>query len=567
MPYSLGARYGFHRAWISIKAVLCVAFIGVTACMSPAIAQTNIANQGGPVMQTATVYLIFWLPPNSNFDTNIANGIGNYETLLTNFFNNVSGSTYYSIVGQYAGTCNSNTCLVQNSPNAVRIGGTFVDTRAYAHADGTTAAGSQTDPLLDADIQHEVQSLITQYGLSDGGVNVEFFVYVGTGIQECMAAPATGAECTFFNPLNSSGTAFCAYHSSFTDSNGNDVVYAFMPVANGLGGGCNEGVVNSPSGQISSDREVVLTSHEFFESVTDPLGNAWISGGTTEIGDNCNQQVGATRPDGSNVTLNGARFVVQQIWSNFTSTCSLGLPSMQLQIATGGDDLRGDSSATASALSNINATLQTFTLKPQNQPGFSNNTSYQQMFGFNGTSTPQVGALSITLTSHNGPFETNDNWNIQGIVGQIFDVAGNSVCQFAGNGNPLMRLTGDVPTGVLAAPTCAPPPPPPTCQGSTTLCGNICANLNNDPANCGSCGNACIGQQCVSGTCQCPAGTDLCCGGDLGCRKPGTCPKSCPERTWLGKNCLRARGVRAKTRSTKRPVGLADPPSSTAPQP
>ena len=136
---------------------------------------------------------------------------------------------------------------------------------------------------------------------------------------------------------------------------------------------------------------------------------------------NCNQQIGATQPDGSNVTLNGARFVVQQNWSNFTSSCSLGLPSVQLQVATGGDDLRGDSSATIAAFSNTQALLQTFNLKPQNQPGFGNGTIYQQMFGFSGTTTSQVASFVITLTSHNGLGETDDNWNVQGVVGQITD--------------------------------------------------------------------------------------------------------------------------------------------------
>jgi len=234
MTYSADARSGFYRHWVSIKSMFRLGLTSVVlwVSVSAAIAQTNITNQGGPIMRTAKVYLVFWLPSNSSFDGSVADGIGNYETLLTEFFNDVTPSTYYSILGQYTGTCSSNTCLVQNSHDAVRVGGTFVDTRAYAHNNGTPAAGSQTDPVLDADIQHEVQSLINQYGLSDG-VNTEFLVYVGTGIQECIKAPATGAACTFFNPLNQSGLAFCAYHSSFTDSNGNDAVYAFLPVANG----------------------------------------------------------------------------------------------------------------------------------------------------------------------------------------------------------------------------------------------------------------------------------------------------------------------------------------------
>jgi hypothetical protein len=166
------------------------------------------------------------------------------------------------------------------------------------------------------------------------------------------------------------------------------------------------------------------------------------------------------------------------------------------------------------------------TLHAQNQASFDNNTIYQQMFGFNGLTVPQVTAVSITLTSHNGPVETNDNWNIQGIVGQILDATGNVVCQFAGNGTPLMRLTGDVPTGVLATPNCAPPP---ICSAGLALCSNNCVDLNSNPHNCGSCGKACIvGQLCVAKTCGCPTGTSLCCGGDLGCRQPGKCPKNCP---------------------------------------
>lgn len=519
-------KNGFYHLCVDVSVATRNALVGIALVWSLAAqAQTNIPFQSGPIMQTPTVYLVFWLPPNATFDPSVANGIGNYETVLTNFFNDISPSTYYSIVGQYAGKCGSNSCLVQNARNAVRIGGTFVDTRAYAHADGTNAAGSDSDPLLDTDIQHEIQLLINQFGLSDG-VNTEFFVYVGDGIQECQGDPKKGAECTFLNPAEASGQTFCAYHSAFTDANGNDAVYAFMADDIGLSG-CEEGVVsNSPNGQISSDREVVITTHELFESVSDPLSNAWVSSGAQEIGDNCNQDVGTTQSDGSNVVLNGARFVVQQIWSNFTSSCSLGVPSIQLQIGTGGDDLRSDSSATVSALSNVNATLQTFMLHAQDQTKFDNNTIYQQMFGFDGLATPQVGSISITLTSHNGLFETDDNWNIQGIVGQILDATGNVVCQFVGSGTPLMRLTGDEPTGTLATPNCTPPP---VCSAGLTLCSTNCVDLNSSSANCGRCGNACIiGQLCSAKTCACPAGTALCCSGDLGCRQPGKCPKNCP---------------------------------------
>jgi hypothetical protein len=180
--------------------MLRAALAGAALWLSPAVAQTTIPNQGGPVMQGATIYLVFWLPSTNTFDASVSDGIGNYVSVLTNFFNNVSGTPYYSILTQYPGMCGSNTCLVQNSSTSVHVGGVFVDTRAYAHANGVAAAGSQTDPLFDPDIRHEIQSLIDQFALSDG-LGAEFFVYVGSGVEECQGTDTT--SCTF--------NRFCAH--------------------------------------------------------------------------------------------------------------------------------------------------------------------------------------------------------------------------------------------------------------------------------------------------------------------------------------------------------------------
>ena len=68
-----------------------------------------------------------------------------------------------------------------------------------------------------------------------------------------------------------------------------------------------------------------------------------------------------------------------------------------------------------------------------------------------------------------------------------------------------------------------------SCPAGLVLCNGSCVNLSTDPSNCGTCGNSCTaGQSCSNGSCGCPAGTFLCCRGDLGCRKPGQCPKVCP---------------------------------------
>jgi hypothetical protein len=140
---------------------------------------------------------------------------------------------------------------------------------------------------------------------------------------------------------------------------------------------------------------------------------------------------------------------------------------IDIKIATGGDDARADSSVTAGIISGPVAVapgaspnvVQTITLKPQSAPDQNGNTSWNnwtssdQHFALS-TPTPACGGggLIITLTSHNSFGETNDNWNLQGILVTLYNQSGNQVAQQAGvvrmgdmsgiasGGSPLFRL-------------------------------------------------------------------------------------------------------------------------------
>ncbi|HEY3498149.1 MAG TPA: hypothetical protein VGK73_25800, partial [Polyangiaceae bacterium] len=49
------------------------------------------------------------------------------------------------------------------------------------------------------------------------------------------------------------------------------------------------------------------------------------------------------------------------------------------------------------------------------------------------------------------------------------------------------------------------------CPMGTDTCPGSCTTLASDPANCGFCGNRCMGgTACTNGTCGCPTGSQVC---------------------------------------------------------
>ncbi|MGP6158264.1 MAG: serine hydrolase domain-containing protein [Vulcanimicrobiaceae bacterium] len=119
-------------------------------------------------------------------------------------------------------------------------------------------------------------------------------------------------------------------------------------------------------------------------------------------------------------------------------------------VTTGSDDLRGDSSAVATVKLAGGGT-QSFRLKSQKQAGWGNNSFHSRWFGLPGAyELPAFGQVAITLTSHNGLFETDDNWNIQKLNVTVSKSGGPPNCTvFNLGGNPLVRLTGSRPTAVF----------------------------------------------------------------------------------------------------------------------
>ncbi len=261
---------------------------GCVSTLSPGCAPVPLQYNGGPVEATGTKnYLIFWEPSGSVVASN-------YNSALQQFFGDVGGSTLYGVASQYYQTNGSTNQFISNTAS---VGGAWTDTTAYPS--GT---------LQDSDIQKEVVKAATANNWSTG-IGSEFFVYLAKGENECMSG-----SCSF--------STYCAYHGNFTNGS-STVLYAAMPYAGTDLSGCGiqtgAGTPNGPD----TDAEISIASHELMETVTDPMLNAWFDATGAEIGDKCAYTYGPTSSNGSDITIHGHAYIVQEEFDNANLGCSI----------------------------------------------------------------------------------------------------------------------------------------------------------------------------------------------------------------------------------------------------
>ena len=265
--------------------------VGVgTGCLgtgSPGCLPVPLQYNGGPVEQVGTTnYVVFWEPTGSTVSPT-------YNSLVTRFFNDIGGSSLYGVATQYYQGSNQ-----QHIVNSSHLGGTWIDTSAYP-----------SSSLTDADVQNEALKAMSANGWSSG-IGSQVYVFLAKGENECQSS----GTCSF--------STFCAYHGDFTNA-GQTVLYAAMPYAGTDLSGCGTQGAASPNNDQDADAEISITSHELMETVTDPTLSAWFDATGAEIGDKCAYTYGTTAPNGSDITMNGNPYIVQEEFSNAQLGCSL----------------------------------------------------------------------------------------------------------------------------------------------------------------------------------------------------------------------------------------------------
>jgi hypothetical protein len=198
---------------------------------------SNPTYQGGPVIISAKVVLIFWGPTFSN----PASPDFQYAQTLQAFRNQYGTTGEYNVITQYYQLSGSTKQFIQESNLAAGTADMF---------DTSTPPTNVTDAL----VQSEVSKYLGSHAFDNSTIYevvIPSTSYSSDGSSDSCGGPHL---------------QYCAYHGSYS-SGSNSVKYAIEPYPSC--GGCQV------SGWTAAQNEEHFVTHETREAVTDPLGNGW----------------------------------------------------------------------------------------------------------------------------------------------------------------------------------------------------------------------------------------------------------------------------------------------------
>jgi hypothetical protein len=266
------------------------------------VRSNNLSFHGGNpgvVKGTDKVYLVYWGSQWNGHDPSGAVGI------QQSFFRSVGGSSWNNSVTQYcdhvalgATTCGATGAQFATNPSNV-LAGTWFDNSAAA-----PSHPSQSQLAAEA----IAAALYFKNTSSGSNQAVQYVINTATG-----------------NNASGAGTSYCAWHSSTSSSYGT-LAYTNMPYVTDYGANCGAGFNGLPS----TAGITIVGGHEFAETESDIFPNGgWLDSQGAENGDKC-AWISSGQGASASVTMNGASFPVQSLWSNAFNTgrggCVLSYP-------------------------------------------------------------------------------------------------------------------------------------------------------------------------------------------------------------------------------------------------
>jgi hypothetical protein len=342
--------------------VCVVAVVGAASSCADALATSGRLQWfGGPVVHSSRPYLIFWTPSGESVAPSS-------QALMKRYFTDVAAdsgksSNMFGVLRQYY----DRTGFADYRQTFDSTHQVIVDTQPYPHEDPVGCPDvSVTYPtcISDRQIQSELQRLIAAEQLPTAGP-IKTATRPAGSVPARLSAnaaiyfvvlPADVSVC--FVGLECSDKDMSGYHESFTDAEGNEVLYAPItthccalgPPPPGIAGPCQLGgtfVPQEPNGD-AADCVINYLTHEDSETITDPIPgtphtgwaqNRFVQG---EVADECELRgpfdpEGEFNPAAYEPTLGGSEtagtlytqliddhpYYTQSLWSNGTHNCEM----------------------------------------------------------------------------------------------------------------------------------------------------------------------------------------------------------------------------------------------------
>ena len=306
---------------------------------------------GGPVLHSNNTHLIFWEPAGSGLTYDPG-----YQALIERFLSDVAADSrmptnIYGLSGQYRDS-------VGPAAYDSTYRGAVVATNPLP-PNGCTepppppfgTGPGWTDCLTGAQLENEVVRVLNAYTLPQR-MNDIYFLVLPNGLGSCeYEGPA---ECSLGGSDNG---GYCGYHTSTSG----EVPYALIPY-NAVRSHCQSS--NPRPNSSTADPAISTISHEHNESVTDPLGNAWVDPSGQEEADLCitsfGRTVGGTGGGAWNQLINGDHYYLQQVWSNATGSCESQAPGDVVTFSSPRHGVRGNRIEFSARVSRAEAPIRSF---------------------------------------------------------------------------------------------------------------------------------------------------------------------------------------------------------------
>ncbi|MGO8960359.1 MAG: hypothetical protein ACLQFR_23750, partial [Streptosporangiaceae bacterium] len=243
-----------------------------------------LAYQGGPVDQSATVYIDFW---------GFRSDPSGERAYLQKFLSNVQPTLWVNITTQYCQGISSGAPFCPTP--SVRATAATGPLRSVWNDPSTPPLNPGSPSGNDSALQAEVAAADAHFG-NPGGDPI-FLIATPTGDQ-----------------TSSSGfglsTGWCAYH----DITGSGLQYIDLPYTTDAGAVCGKNSVHGGSAG-RDDGVSIVSGHELAETITDPdPQTGWVDGNGNEIADKCAWY------DLADAQTNVGPFAIQPLWSNLRAS-------------------------------------------------------------------------------------------------------------------------------------------------------------------------------------------------------------------------------------------------------